>query len=580
MTLLLVVGAIAGALFARGVGTAMIPVGLVVLVVARRCGLRRAVLLAVVVGAVTSHSAARAWQATSVPATGPHHGVARLVGDPVPRAGGGWRAEIRLEGRRFDAVFGPSVSGVATLSAGQSIEVAGDVRHPPRRWQRTRHVAGSLIVERVGSSGPAGWWHRVANGLRSVLTSGAQTLGDDRVPLFTGLVIGDDRLQGPVVADDFRAAGLGHLLAVSGQNVAFVLTAAGPLLLRLGRHSRVAVTLVLLVFFALVTRFEPSVLRATVMAGGSALTVAAGRPLHGLRLLGLAVVALLVIDPLLIHRAAFQLSVAASGGILLGARLLATVVPGPRWLAEAVAVTLAAQAAVTPLLLVWFGPVPAAALAANVLAAPLAGMVMVWGVTAGLLAGAVGPPFAAWIHTPTAWALDWIAGVAGFVGRHPTGRLPAVAAVAVVALVAVTALAAHGERRALARWSLGAVVASLAVVAAVAFARPAVPGSGRLSRVSDTGGIVVVDASIRDAEPLLAELRVMGVADPGIIVFRHGIDERVAAAMATRFGAPALWAPMPARGVVVPAGGELLVDGRTRWRVDHYRGHLVVREVP
>ena len=70
-------------------------------------------------------------------------------------------------------------------------------------------------------------------------------------------------------------------------------------------------TLLLLGFFALVTRFEPSVLRATVMAGGSALAAARGRTTCGLRLLGASVVVLLLGDPLLVHRAAFQLSVAA-----------------------------------------------------------------------------------------------------------------------------------------------------------------------------------------------------------------------------------------------------------------------------
>ena len=121
------------------------------------------------------------------------------------------------------------------------------------------------------------------------------------------------------------------------------------------------------------TRFEPSVLRATVMAGGSATIAARGREADGLRLLSLTVVGLLLVDPLLVHRAAFQLSVAACAGILLGSSTLADLLPGPRPLREAAAVTLAAQSAVAPLLLLLFGPVPVAALPANLLAAPDAG---------------------------------------------------------------------------------------------------------------------------------------------------------------------------------------------------------------
>ena len=86
-----------------------------------------------------------------------------------------------------------------------------------------------------------------------------------RRALLAGLVLGDDRDQPAVLRDAFSAVGLTHLLAVSGQNVAFVLAAAGPLLRRLRLGPRLAAVLVLLAFFALVTRFEPSVLRAAVM---------------------------------------------------------------------------------------------------------------------------------------------------------------------------------------------------------------------------------------------------------------------------------------------------------------------------
>ena len=143
-------------------------------------------------------------------------------------------------------------------------------------------------------------------------------------------MLGDDRNQGDRTADDFRAAGLGHLLAVSGQNVALVVAAAGPLLRRLRFRTRLPATLLLLAFFALVTRFEPSVLRATVMPGGVPQSPPGGREADGLRLLCLTVVALVLVDPLLVHRAAFQLSVVACAGILLGSAALADLLPGPR----------------------------------------------------------------------------------------------------------------------------------------------------------------------------------------------------------------------------------------------------------
>ena len=59
--------------------------------------------------------------------------------------------------------------------------------------------------------------------LRRTLEKGAAPLAPVQLTLYTGLVIGDDRAQPVDLADDFLGAGLPHLLAVSGQHVAFVL---------------------------------------------------------------------------------------------------------------------------------------------------------------------------------------------------------------------------------------------------------------------------------------------------------------------------------------------------------------------
>src|SRR5690606_20592924 len=191
--------------------------------------------------------------------------------------------------------------------------------------------------------------------------------------------------------------GLGHLLAVSGQNVAVVLGAARPLLERVRYRVRFPATLALLGMLLLVTRAEPSILRAAVMSGVVALAAAMGRSTSSLRVLALAVTALVLIDPLLVESVGFRLSVAASAGIVLLATPIAVRLPGPRVLAETMAVTLAAQVAVAPVALSTFGGLPVASLPANVVAAPVSGPLMIWGVTAGVVAGVMGGPIASLI---------------------------------------------------------------------------------------------------------------------------------------------------------------------------------------
>ncbi|MFB0902598.1 MAG: ComEC/Rec2 family competence protein, partial [Acidimicrobiales bacterium] len=133
-----------------------------------------------------------------------------------------------------------------------------------------------------------------------------------------------------------------------------------------------------------------------------------------------------VVDPLIVHSVAFQLSAAASAGIVLGSGRVARAVPGPRPVVEALAVTACAQIAVAPLLVLRFDGLPVASLPANLLAGPAAGPVMMWGLTGGLVAGVVPQRLAEWLHMPTQLALWWIDSVAALVPRLPLGRLGAV----------------------------------------------------------------------------------------------------------------------------------------------------------
>ena len=344
------------------------------------------------------------------------------------------RVQLRARGRAAD--------DLRLLLAGDRVVLSGAVspRSDDSDWLLQRKVVGLLTVNRVDGHTPAGGVNGLANSLRQTLERGAESLGPERLSLFTGLVVGDDRWQSPQTADDFRGSGLGHLLAVSGQNVAFVLLILAPLARWLPPGVRVVVMLGVLGFFALVTRFEPSVLRASVMAGLAVVSVTVGRPGSGLRLLGMAVVGLLWWDPLLGRSVGFQLSLLASLGILLVSPLVVDRLAGPRWFRELAAATVGAQVAVAPLLLWVFDDVPVAALPANVLAGPASGPVMAWGLTGGLLAGLLGGRAAVLLHTPTGWLLGWIAGVAGWASSVVWGSYGWRHVVAAALVLGVTAV--------------------------------------------------------------------------------------------------------------------------------------------
>ncbi len=390
--------------------------------------------------------------------------VVELVGDPEPAAGG-WRAELRMvDGTRIQASGYGSVGWeLSRHTAGDYLVVGGSVRPlPADSWLRWRHLAGRAALTEASPTGERSMWWQPANQLRAIVNRGAELIPSPEQALYTGIIMGDDRFQTDSQQARFRAAGLTHLMAVSGQNVAFVLAVAEPLTRRLPRRWRTVVMVGAIATFALATRLEPSVIRASTTAVVASGARASGARFGGLRGLALTVAACCLIDPFLPRVLGFQLSVLASAGIVAGAAPLAErlTLLGP--LREATAVTLAAQAAVWPLLAVTFGPPSLVSIPANVAAGWAAGAVMLWGLTVGVVAAFVPDPIGVWLQWPATMLCWWIDSVATLAVRMPTfGAAPAV-------LVAVGLGLWFGRRASIAgpRWSaigIGAVAAVLLI---------------------------------------------------------------------------------------------------------------------
>lgn len=373
-------------------------------------------------------------------------GAVTLVTDPTVRAGATVVDATTSEGRVECVAFGATGRLLAEQSAGARVLVEGAIGALSRPSSaRARHVRARLTVRSTRVIGRTPWSVPV-DALRSVVLSGARPLPSQQRPVYGGFVLGDDRGRSDEITRWFEAAGLSHLLVVSGENVVFVLLVASPLLQRLGPRPRLASTMALLLLFAAMTRFEPSILRATAMALVVAMSISSGRRVGGRVSLGLAVTGLLLVDPLLVHSLGFLLSVAASAGIVLLAPMIERRLPGPRRLRVVLAVTIAAQVGVAPLAVPAFGPLPLVALPANVLAEPVAGLVMMWGCTGGVVAGLVGGPVATVLQWPTRAGLWWIITVARVADSMPDVGIDLPILAASVASTVLVVLV-HARRR-------------------------------------------------------------------------------------------------------------------------------------
>jgi competence protein ComEC len=269
-------------------------------------------------------------------------------------------------------------------------------------------VLGNRIRARV-RDGLAPWWPR----------SGAI--------LVAGFLTGDVAELPDVDAEALRRAGLSHFVAVSGSNVALFLlglfVVLGPF--AWGPRRRAAAGLLGLGVFVVATRWEPSVVRAATMAGLVLAGRLAGFALDAWTALGVAVTGVLLVSPELAADLGFQLSAAATAGVLAGAHVFAG--RRPRWLWTAAGASLAAQAAVSPILLGRLGSVPSAGPITNPVAAPI--------VAAATVLGGIGTMLGIPVLTGLAASIaDRVLDVARVAAPLPELDARGVAAVALVSL--------------------------------------------------------------------------------------------------------------------------------------------------
>lgn len=399
---------------------------------------------------------AGAWWQVTVPdgctdVGGELTGRARVVSESRPR-GRGQRAVIQIAGVRVEAIaFGPNAARLARLRHGENVSVAGACRLPPDRWRgslRSVHVVATLVVAEISEPlAPPSPLARSVNRVHDALRRGARSLPPDDRELFLGLVVGADDRQPRAMVDDFRASGLGHLTAVSGQNVAYVLTLVGAVGLGTAPRRRVLVVLAALIWFALLTRMEPSVVRATGTAVLAAAARAVGSRPSPMTLGTASVVALLLVDPMLAHSIGFLLSASAALGVVAFVPPLARAIT-PRTgsaVATAVAVPLAAQVAVAPMALTVFGRMPAVGMICNLVATPVAGAVMLVGLPLAVVSSMVPDPVAAAVMTPVSVMVRWVWWVAHAGARAPGG--PEVDVAGWLAMFTLVALWGRGRVR-------------------------------------------------------------------------------------------------------------------------------------
>jgi competence protein ComEC len=248
--------------------------------------------------------------------------------------------------------------------------------------------------------------------------------------------------------------------------------------------------------FLLLAGAQPSVVRAVLMGAIALLVLESGRRGRPLGILGLSLAVMLLLRPAWLHDVGFQLSAAATAGLVLTARplekALAERLPG--WLGPALAVPLAASLWTLPLQLLHFGVVPLYAVPANLLAAPLL-TPLTLGAMAMAAVALLAPPLLAALLTPLGWLAALLLQLA-----HTIAGLP------------------------LAQWQSGRPLPLLVLALALALLGLALPGLGRRWRLLAAAlgvGVLVVHLLLLSGDQLLLVHQGEGGPPRDLLLARH-----------------------------------------------------------
>jgi competence protein ComEC len=320
-----------------------------------------------------------------------------------------------------------------------------------RTWLRRHGVHVVLRADRWHQIGRRGGLGGLADGLRRRLAgSVAPGLHGERRGIVEGVMLGDEQSLSDEVRQRFRASGLYHLLAVSGQNV--VLVAGGALalawLLGLPRWLGQIAALAAIGAYVLAVGAQPSVIRAGVSGALVSLAWLAARPADRWHFCLLGALVLLAWNPYTLLDPGFQLSFAAVAAIFVVApKLLSTFegYPVPQALAGILAVSTACAVATAPVLWMQFHALPLLTVPANALAAPAIPPLLALGFAAALV-GPVSPPAAEAIGWLNGWCAAYLAATARLVGGLPGAQVRSGRAL-VELLVVAGLLGAYAWRR-------------------------------------------------------------------------------------------------------------------------------------
>ena len=270
------------------------------------------------------------------------------------------KSNVRITSNGLE--FGDRIFGSAKLKIPDLPRNTGGFDY--RRYLKTQEIYLTGVTQEVKIIGKnqLNFIEEMSENFRKKVRDFAEnTLDKETSGILQALVVGDDREIDENIEQEYKKAGMVHLLVVSGGHISFLIMLVTYILefINIGKNKSKYAMIFIIIIYIFITGCTPSVLRAGIAT--IIITVAGliGRSNDTLTTIGFVALILILENPNTVYSLSFELSFVGAIGIILGYPKLNEIIKKalPEKVSEAVSLTISAQLFVTPITLYNFNTI-------------------------------------------------------------------------------------------------------------------------------------------------------------------------------------------------------------------------------
>ncbi len=258
---------------------------------------------------------------------------------------------------------------------GQNVQISGTLqRKVVNKWySRFSLMYPSIKVIKAESSKIMGLRRKIEGGYNQVLS-------EPEASLLAGIVLGSKRGLPREFYDSLQKTGTLHIVVASGFNVMIIISFVIKMFAGIfKRRMAVSLGILAVIGYVIMAGGEPAIVRAAIMGSLAFFGQVIGRKADTIRLLLATVMLMLIYSPVLIWDVGFQLSVAATLGLIFISPMLNGVFKHVFVIGEYMSETVSAQIMVWPILMIYFNSLSLFSVVVNSLILWLVPVLMTWG---------------------------------------------------------------------------------------------------------------------------------------------------------------------------------------------------------